>query len=360
MQRIISGTRLSGLLVLALVVGGHAARAQQQATPAPAPTPAASGAVVQAPEADQMLTYSRGQAVIPAYEGWTPRDDGTIDLWFGYLNQNYREEPDIPVGPNNFITPAKYAMNVLMATHFLPRNNRWVVKVNVPKDFPEKEVIWTLTSHGKTYRAYGTLHPGYIKDASGLQREYFGEPPPEGNDPPTIAVEGSLSRTVKVGEASLMRITVKDDGIPRAGGPFPPGARPGQNNQNNLLGRRTSICGTANAFFCGEPNEGAGALASVKGLRMNCFLLAGGPEKRGTGDFGNGGLLTFDPPQEKAWEDHRGNSPWAAGYRLPAVPKDGVYEVKASFAEPGAYVVRCQANDGQLTTNKEITFDVSR
>ena len=66
------------------------------------------------------------------------RPDGTIDLWFGYLNQNWREEPDVPVGPNNFISPEKYGPDAGQPTHFLPRNNRWVFRVNVPKDFPEK------------------------------------------------------------------------------------------------------------------------------------------------------------------------------------------------------------------------------
>ena len=37
-------------------------------------------------EADQNLTYSRGQSVIPVFDGWHPNPDGTIDIWFGYLN----------------------------------------------------------------------------------------------------------------------------------------------------------------------------------------------------------------------------------------------------------------------------------
>src|SRR5262245_60371374 len=98
-------------------------------------------------DSEQMLTYSRGQAVLVTYNGWSPRDDGKVDLWFGYLNQNYREELDIPVGPNNFVS-GSYGPDAGQPTHFLPRNNRWIFKVTVPKDFPEKELVWTVISKG--------------------------------------------------------------------------------------------------------------------------------------------------------------------------------------------------------------------
>jgi hypothetical protein len=310
---------------------------------------------------ETMLTYSRGQAVIPIYNGWYPRPDGTIDLLFGYLNQNFREETDVPIGPENSIS-APYGPDAGQPTHFLPRNNRFIFRINVPKDFGDKEVVWTLTTHGKTHRAYATLHPGYIKDDSGMQREYFGEPPPEGNLPPTIAVEGDLTRAVKVGEISVLTVTVTDDGIPRTGrGAPPPGAAPPRPGAAPVLGPpRASICGENRAqFFCGEPNEGAGALFSVKGLRMNCFLYRGDPETKVAGDFGHASNVVFDPPQEKVWEDHRGGSPWASGYVLPPVPKDNKWQVKTSFTAPGTYVVRCQGHDGLLVANQNITFNVT-
>src|SRR5205085_317868 len=65
-------------------------------------------AQAQQENSETMLTYSRGQAILPAYEGFHPNADGTIDLWFGYLNQNYQEELDIPIGPDNMISPAMY------------------------------------------------------------------------------------------------------------------------------------------------------------------------------------------------------------------------------------------------------------
>jgi hypothetical protein len=69
--------------------------------------------------------------------------------------------------------------------------------------------------------------------------------------------------------------------------------------------------------------------------------------------------VAFDPPQEKVWEDHRGTSPWATGYVLPPVPKDNTWVIHTAFQEPGTYVVRCQAHDGLLVTNQNVTFTVT-
>ena len=49
----------------------------------------------------QSLSYSRGQNVSPAYEGWEQDADGTKHFVFGYMNRNWQEEIDVPVGPEN-------------------------------------------------------------------------------------------------------------------------------------------------------------------------------------------------------------------------------------------------------------------
>src|SRR5262249_4146314 len=163
------------------------------------------------------LTYNSGQSVIPMYEGWHPNPDGTIDVWFAYLNQNWEEEVDIPVGPNNVIEPKPFGADGGQPTHFLPRMNYFSFAVSVPKGFdPKKEIVWTLTSHGRTHSAYATLNPGYLKDDTGMQREHFGTPPP-GNKPPVLTVEGSKQRTVKVGESIELAAVATDDGLPREG-----------------------------------------------------------------------------------------------------------------------------------------------
>lgn len=354
------------LAALMMLVGAPALIAQQAAAPAAAPQPTGP------PADDSSITHSRGQSVIPIYNGWHPNKDGTIDLWFGYLSNNWRQELDVPIGVNNNIS-APYGPDAGQPTHLFPRNNRFQFKIQVPGDFGKKEIIWTLTTNGRTYRAYATLNPSYIKDDEGMQREYFGGAPPEGNDPPEITMEGPATRSVKVGDTAELVYKVIDDGkstIGQGGGGAggagaPPSARATRNAAAaaNARRNRASVCGdqAGQAFFCGEPNEGAGSLFSVKGLRSSCYLYRGDPEVRISSkeDYGQATLVAFDPPQEKVWEDHRGGSPWATGYTLPPIPKDNTWHVITSFARPGTFVVRCQAHDGLLSTFKDVTFEVT-
>ena len=43
------------------------------------------------------IKFTKGQSVQPAFEGWMKNPDGSYSLWFGYLNRNYEEAPDIPI-----------------------------------------------------------------------------------------------------------------------------------------------------------------------------------------------------------------------------------------------------------------------
>jgi len=113
--------------------------------------------------AAQSLTYSKGQNVAPAYEGWEQGADGAKYFLFGYMNRNWDEEIDVPVGPDNSFNVGGDDQG--QPTHFLPRRNRFVFRVRVPSGFSEKdELVWTLTTHGKTEKAYATLRPDYIVD----------------------------------------------------------------------------------------------------------------------------------------------------------------------------------------------------
>src|SRR5947209_728434 len=82
-----------------------------------------------------------GQGVSPVYEGFDINPDGTYNLWFGYMNENFAEELDIPTGPNNQMEPGS---DRGQPTHFAPRRHKDVFKVVVPKDFGTQKVVWTL------------------------------------------------------------------------------------------------------------------------------------------------------------------------------------------------------------------------
>ena len=53
----------------------------------------------------QSLSYTKGQNVAPAYEGWEQGADGAKYFLFGYMNRNWEEEIDVPVGPDNGFSP---------------------------------------------------------------------------------------------------------------------------------------------------------------------------------------------------------------------------------------------------------------
>ncbi len=60
----------------------------------------------------------RGQPLIPIFEGWYPNEVGTHDLSFSYMNLNFGETFHIPIGPDNFLEPSQY--NGMQPTFFMP------------------------------------------------------------------------------------------------------------------------------------------------------------------------------------------------------------------------------------------------
>src|SRR6516225_3836740 len=188
-----------------------------------------------------------GQNVAPAYEGWEQNADGSFNLVFGYFNRNWEEELDVPIGPDNDIEPG--GPDEGQPTHFLPRRNRFLVRIHVPKDFDKKELVWTLTTHGKTERAYGTLKPDYfiddivIMNNNGAGGAGGGRPDTIGNKPPVLKVEGEKSRLGHVGQPIALTAVASDDGKPRAR-PMPPpqseAARAARGTPNSATGLRLS------------------------------------------------------------------------------------------------------------------------
>jgi hypothetical protein len=90
-----------------------------------------------------------GQPVIPTFDGWVLEEDGTATLCLGYFNLNFDEALEIPIGPNNYIEPAKY--NGIQPTYFNPvplkaankLKHYCVFTVNVPAGGGER-VVWHL------------------------------------------------------------------------------------------------------------------------------------------------------------------------------------------------------------------------
>jgi hypothetical protein len=264
-----------------------------------------------------------GLNIAPAYEGWEPNADGSFNLIFGYFNRNWEEWIDVPIGAANTMEPGGPDQG--QPTHFLPRRNQFVFKVRVPKDFGSREIVWTLTSNGKTEKAYGTLKPDYIVDERVYAANYGGagqlatSPDLVGNKTPVLEIQGERTRKVKPGEPVSLTAVATDDGKP------------------NVRAMPAFIGGIRTL-----PN-------SATGLRLVWIKY------RGAGE------VTFEPKQFSAWEDTRdgANSPWAAGWKTPPVPPGNTWDVRATFKAPGEYVLRCIAHDGGLATAENVTVIVT-
>ncbi len=166
----------------------------------------------------QMLSYSRGQNVSPAFEGWEKNADGSFNMMFGYMNRNWEEEVDVPVGPDNNLSPGVPDQG--QPTHFLPRRNRFVFKVRVPADWGKKELVWTLTTKGKTERAFASLREDSLVDnivqasEQGALGAGVSSPAIRANTPPELTMD-SGERRAQVGQPLTLIAVAKDDGVPR-------------------------------------------------------------------------------------------------------------------------------------------------
>jgi hypothetical protein len=311
----------------------------------------------------QVLTYSKGQPISAAYEGWEVDPDGSKYFIFGYENKNWEEEIDLPVGPDNGFQPGPPDRG--QPTHFFPRRNRYVFRVPVPSQFKETdELVWTLNAHGRTSKAYASLRPDLILDAIAKGNDtgssgMSSSPETRANKPPAIALEGSKNRTVRVGEPLVLVATVTDDGVPKA---------TTEDQARNRV-RRTRETTTAGPGSGAGPASGSATPSTETPQPIDLWR---NPPSQGSVRKSNGlhlswfhfrgpGPVQFDPPQIKTWEDLRvgANSPWAPVWFAPPMPSDGRVTTKVTFSVPGTYVLRARADDGPATTDEDVTVIVS-
>jgi hypothetical protein len=242
-----------------------------------------------------------GQDVVPVYEGWLRNPDGTFTMVFGYFNRNYREELVIPPGPENHLDPGPADQG--QPTFFAPRRQRWIFRVNVPADWGPKELVWTLTAHGRTEKAYGQLlREQEIIERLIMSRGNLSPGLDDPNKPPSITIEPPGDALVS--RPLALTALVTDDGLPTP--PVPkarPEVEPGKAQTNNSVVRRYGLSVT--------------------------WLQYRGPAK-----------VTFD------YDDR-------------IAVKDGKAVTMARFAQPGTYQLQAAASDGSLSTTASVTIKVS-
>ena len=300
----------------------------------------------QGTSAQTKYSYSRGQSISPAFEGWWQNDDESFTMFFGYMNSNWEEEFDVPVGADNHFDPG--GLDQGQPTHFYPRRNMFLFTIKVPKDFGDKELVWTLVTHGKTERAFASLKPDYLLNKQTIGTEVGANMSGLGdelltNEFPKLSVEGESSRSARVGQPLTLVARVTDDGIPS-------GAR-----QTRAPARGN----TAGRGAAAAPEQGRSRLnyrpptqsvpATPNGVWLSWIVYRGARR------------VTFTPLQLKTWQDTRtyANSPWSPPYIMPAAPADGKWVVQAVFDEPGTYVLRAVVGDGALFTGQNVTVSVN-
>ncbi len=263
------------------------------------------------------IPYGSGQNVAPVFEGWERNADGTFNMVFGYMNRNYEERPEIPVGPSNGFSPEPIDRG--QPERFYPRRQQFMFKVQVPANFGKQQLVWTLTRGGRTEKAVGKLdleweisQVVYSQNRRGLGSDATVAEP---NKPPTISADGTTPREATVGIPLTLTVNANDDGIPK---PPPPaeGRGRGRGGPPPLVTIRQS-----------GPTQQQIIQPSRDGLAVT-WTHWRGP-----------GRLTFTP--------------------MRSAVKEGRASTAVTFTEPGTYVIRAYADDGIVFESADVTVAVT-
>lgn len=261
--------------------------------------------------ADRMgVRHWSGQSVSPVYEGFDKNPDGTFNMWFGYMNRNYEEELDVPVGPENTFEPGG---DRGQPTHFAPRRHKDVFRVVVPTDFGKRSLVWQLTTKGKTESIAGTLNPVWQIDRRRSTRG-GNDDAIDSNTPPVVSIQPP-EQTIAVGAKATFAISATDDGLPRR-------TRTSFTSPNGAPQLYAVPNPPPRGGGPGEPGRG-GAAAGARG--------AAGPAQVGT--------LSYE------WFKFRGPGKVTFMEPLGLLP-NGKMTTTATFSEPGDYLVQVVVDDG--------------
>ena len=246
------------------------------------------------------VRYARGQSIQPVFEGWSRNPDGSFSMWFGYLNRNYEERLNVPVGADNGFN----GEDMGQPEFFEPRRARFAFKVDVPATFPrDRDLVWTLKANGATLKAYGSLWPVWEVDQNTISANRgsrtaidFDEPP---NEAPRV-VDPPPPQTIEVGKPLTLTLSVADDGNPKL-----------------RVNRGARV---------------AGLKAPAEERPLNESLRVSWVQWRGPG------VVTFDPKVVRV--------------------VDGKATTKIVFDKPGSYVLRAYAEDASIHTPHDVKVTV--
>ena len=292
----------------------------------------------------QLSAPSRSRCRMPAVRTSRPPTkagkkiaDGAKYFVFGYMNRNWEEEIDVPVGPDNGFNIGGADQG--QPTHFLPRRNRFIFRVPVPSGFTEKdELIWTSDHEGQdregVREAARRLPDRRRRRGVGDRRARRRHEQPgdsRANKPPTVEVAGPEDADREGGAAVTIVTTVHRRRHPEAAA-----ARAWREPPSSTrLAPRRDTAAAAN-----DPQNPVRSTARRSRRHASPSARTSACTCRGSSIAARRGDV--HPEQIMAWEDTRAgaNSPWAPVWVAPEMPADGKVTVQATFAEPGTYVLR--------------------
>ena len=119
------------------------------------------------------LIRTKGQPVIPLFDGWFPNEDGSRTICFGFFNMNTQEALNIPLGESNYLEtdyPGLDLAGVMLPTHFDPLPPRYrhvfcAFSINVPAGFDAgNRITWHLNSNRQELDVPGKVIAPYVLD----------------------------------------------------------------------------------------------------------------------------------------------------------------------------------------------------
>ena len=298
--------------------------------------------------------FDAGQDIQPIYEGWQRHDDGSITLHFGYLNRNDREQPSVPVGPNNAFSPGPVDRG--QPAYFYPRTQRYAFSVKAPAGMGtshEDGLVWTVTHNGSAQKAIAWLQPEWeidqntIASGSGTGRgqskvELFA------NQAPRVAVDAA-QQVVVVGEPLTLTAVITDDELPTKKSPRgtarsqipslipPPGTPTTPDNirqyrkplppRNGLSLAWVVYRGGDAATF--EPNGYQRSVAEKESSRRGGYFASSAPESHESQSIAGDG--------------------WTSA----------TFETTVTFDAPGEYTLRAYVSDSLAITPADVVVTVT-
>jgi hypothetical protein len=239
---------------------------------------------------------------------------------------------DVPVGPDNFIDMAGLDQIQRQHTYFHARSNRDIFTVTVPADFGNREIVWSLTTEGKTLQAIGWLQSEWEID------EYGGyEPDPEvlANKPPVLSLNPVAS--VRLGQPLRLTARVTDDGLPK-----PAPAPTAEELRQKELAAKIPTQDRPPMLVRGEsaleiPNN-------VPQLNLNAMGMP----------------IMEQPPKDKVTVSY---IVWRGEENIVTEPKftevvNGSATTTITFAKPGEYELQVRAFDGGKSSYEFVTVNV--